>query len=445
MSAGLRYEVNVPPVDEDDRANIYDPATGSLVPAGSNGVPRSGYKTDWNNLAPRVGVAWSPDAEGRTVVRGGYGIYYDQSSLAPGEGLYFNAPFFDFNFYFPLPGYLLTLADPFPSDFPFPTPPSALTFQRDLRTPYLQQWNIGVQRELGSGRSVEVAYVGSKGHNLIRGRDINQAAASPIFPNLRPNPLFADIIAVESQAHSRYDSLQVRFEQRVRAGLSVLSSYTVGESKDNASGFFTSAGDANFPQDSNTPSAEYGRSGFDVRHRLSLGFWYELPFGAGRPYATSGWKLRVLGDWQLAGIVSLQSGRPFTVALLPEFDNSNTGLAALGFGFNDRPNLTGNPNLSNPSADAWFNTDAFTLPSFGSFGNAGRNILEGPAFKNLNLALHKQVRLLLVRLQIRLEAFNLFNHVNLNLPDTFFGSPTFGRILSAGAARRLQIGVKLFF
>ena len=445
MSAGLRYEVNVPPVDEDDRANIYDPATGSLVPAGSNGVPRSGYKTDWNNLAPRVGVAWSPDAEGRTVVRGGYGIYYDQSSLAPGEGLYFNAPFFDFNFYFPLPGYLLTLADPFPSDFPFPTPPSALTFQRDLRTPYLQQWNIGVQRELGSGRSVEVAYVGSKGHNLIRGRDINQAAASPIFPNLRPNPLFADIIAVESQAHSRYDSLQVRFEQRVRAGLSVLSSYTVGESKDNASGFFTSAGDANFPQDSNTPSAEYGRSGFDVRHRLSLGFWYELPFGADRPYATSGWKLRVLGDWQLAGIVSLQSGRPFTVALLPEFDNSNTGLAALGFGFNDRPNLTGNPNLSNPSADAWFNTDAFTLPSFGSFGNAGRNILEGPAFKNLNLALHKQVRLLLVRLQIRLEAFNLFNHVNLNLPDTFFGSPTFGRILSAGAARRLQIGVKLFF
>ena len=446
VSAGVRYEVNAPPVDADDRANVYDPATGSLAPVGANGIPRGGYETDWNNLAPRVGVAWSPAAAAGTVVRGGYGIYYDQSSLAPGEGLYFTPPYFNFNFYFPLRGLPLTLADPFPSNFPFPTPPSALTFQRDLRTPYLQQWNASVQQEIGTGRTLEVAYVGSKGHNLIRGRDINQAAPSQVFPNLRPNPFFSDIIAVESQARSRYDSVQVKLQQRLRNGLSVLSSYTVGESKDDASGFFSSAGDPNFPQDSNNPTAEYARSSFDIRHRFSFSFSYDLPFGPSQRWASSGWASRLFGDWQLTGVATLQSGQPFTVALLPEVDNSNTGLVSLGFLSNDRPNQVGDPTVASPSAGRWFSPEAFALPLFGSFGDTERNTLEGPAFKNLNLALHKQVRLANdARLQVRLEAFNLFNHVNLDLPDNFFGSPTFGQIISAGNARRLQIGLKLLF
>ena len=446
LSVGLRYELNLPPVDADDRANLYDPATGVLVPVGTGGLPRGGYETDKNNFAPRLGVAWSPEATGETVVRSGYGIYYDQSSLAPGEGLYFNPPFFDFNLFFPLPGLPLTLTDPFPSNFPFPLPPSALAFQRDLRTPLLQQWHISIQREVGAGRTIEVAYVGSKGTNLVRGRDVNQAGPSPEPFNARPNQQFADIIAIESQASSRYDSLQLRFQQRSLNGLTVLSSYTFGKSRDDASGFFTSTGDPNFPQDSNDPAAEYGRSGFDVRHRFSLSFTYELPFRTTRARAGAEWVSHVLDDWHVAGIVTLQSGQPFTVALLPEFDNSNTGRAALGFGSNDRPNLVGDPVLANPSATTWFNTAAFALPSFGTFGDAGRNILEGPAFKNMNIALLKLVRLgANVRAQVRIEAFNLFNHVNFGLPDNFFGSPSFGQIPSAGNARRVQLGLKLLF
>ena len=140
------------------------------------------------------------------------------------------------------------------------------------------------------------------------------------------------------------------------------------------------------------------------------------------------------------------SGRPFTVALLPEFDNSNTGRSTLGFGANDRPNVVGVAKLEDPSPDRWFNTSAFAVPAFGSFGNAGRNILDGPGYQNINLGLLKNISLSGdARLQLRAEAFNLFNHSNFNLPDAYVGSPTFGRVVSADSPRRCQFGVKVIF
>ena len=348
--------------------------------------------------------------------------------------------------FFPLPGLPLTLSDPFPSSFPLALPPSALTFQRDLLTPSFQQWHISIQRDIGTGRTLELAYVGSKGSNLIRGRDINQAAPSPDPFNLRPNQKFSDIISIESKAKSSYKSLQLSFQQRSLNGLTILSSYTFSESWDDASGFFTSTGDPNFPQDSNNPTAEYGRSGFNIRHRFSLSFSYELPFRTGQTSSKSNLSSYVFSDWNVAGILTLQSGQPFTVLLAQEFDNSNTGRAALGFGYNDRPNLVENPSLKNPSASAWFNTTAFKLPPYGNFGNSGRNILEGPTFKNMNLALHKLIAIgEAARIQLRIEVFNIFNQVNFGLPDNFLGSPSFGQILSAGHARRVQLGLKLLF
>ncbi|HAK55546.1 MAG TPA: hypothetical protein DCP38_08705 [Acidobacteria bacterium] len=446
LSAGLRYEVISPPVDVEDRANVFDPVSGTIVQVGTEGVPRSGYATDTNNVAPRVGLAWAPGGRGDTVIRGGYGIYYNQSALAPGEGLYFNPPYFDFNLYFPLPGLPLTLANPFPEQFPLPTPPSALAFDPALKTPWLEQWSVGVQRKFGGRRAIEIAYVGSRGHDLLTARDINQPEPSPVPVNRRPDPRFGDIVSLESTARSRYDALQVTAQQRMRDGLTLHAAYTLGKSTDDASDFFTSAGDPNFPQDSNNPGADHGRSSFDVRHRFTASFAYVLPFGAGQRWASEGWAARVLGDWTIAGIFTAESGAPFTVALLPEIDNSNTGRAALGFGANDRPSLSGNAALRDPSAAAWFDTDAFTFPAFGSFGNAGRNILDGPGYQNLNLAVLKLASLSEgVNVQLRLEAFNVLNRVNLGLPDVFLGSPTFGRILTAGPARRLQLGLKLIY
>ncbi|HKG97293.1 MAG TPA: TonB-dependent receptor, partial [Pyrinomonadaceae bacterium] len=234
LIGGLRYEYNSPPVDADDRANIYDVATRSLVQVGTNGVPRSGFEADKNNFAPRVGFAWS--ANEKTVLRGGYGIYYDQSPLAPAEALYFNSPFFDNNIFFSLPGLPLTLNDPFPSFFPFPLPDSALSIQRDLRTGYMQHWNFTVERQVGSDSVIELAYVGSKGTKLLTARDINQPQPGVLPPGLpfvpRPAPGFDDIDLLESRANSNYDALQARFQQRLGRGFSALVSYTWSKSID---------------------------------------------------------------------------------------------------------------------------------------------------------------------------------------------------------------------
>ena len=451
LTAGLRYEYNSPPVDAQDRANVYDLASRSLVRVGTGGVPRGGFTPDRNNFAPRVGLAWTLGKDEGTVVRAGYGVYYDQSPLAPGEALYFNSPYFDNNIFFSLPGLPLTLANPFPQFFPFPLPDSALAIQRDLRTAYMQHWNLNVQRQLRRNSVLEVAYVGSKGTKLLTARDINQPQPSALPPGLpfvpRPDPRFDDIDLLESRANSNYHSLQARFQQRLSQGLAALVSYTWSKSIDDASNFFSSAGDPNFPQNSFDVRAERGRSNFDVRQRLSASYSYDLPFGKGHRYlADAGWVSRVLSGWQSFGIVTLQSGRPFTVALLSDIDNSGTGRSILGFGANDRPNVVGDPRLGQRSLERWFNPAAFAFPPRGSFGNAGRNILDGPGYQNVNASLVKNTSLSeRLNLQLRAEFFNLFNHPNFNLPDNFLGSPTFGRISSARDPRHIQFGVKLLF
>jgi hypothetical protein len=431
---GLRYEFNKPPVDVEDRANVYDAATQSLVRVGTGGIPRAGYFADRNNFGPRLGVAWN--AREGTVVRAGYGVYFDQSALAPSEGLYFSPPYFDLRLFVISATQQIRVDNPFPSNFPR-TPGSAFSFQRDLRIPYVQHWNFSIQQRLGRARVLEASYVGSKGTKLYSARDINQAPPSAAFPfPYRPVLQFDDITQLESRGNSNYHSLQLRFQQRLQNGLSMLASYTMGKSIDDASGFFPSAGDPNFPQDSQNVRLERARSNFDVRQRLSVGYSYDLPFGKGK----------LLGGWQTHGILSFQTGRPFTVALQQEDDNSNSGRSNLGFGANDRPNLIGDPSLSSRTPERWFNTSAFRKSPRGTFGNAGRNILDGPGLASVNLSLVKDTRISeRATMQLRLETFNLFNRVNLDLPDIYFESPTFGRIQSAGSPRRIQIGAKFLF
>ncbi|HTY62641.1 MAG TPA: TonB-dependent receptor [Acidobacteriota bacterium] len=447
LQLGVRYEYNTPPVDRYDRANTYDPISQSLLPVGKAGVPRGVYEPDRNNWAPRVGIAWSLDAANKTALHAGYGIYYDQSSLAPGEGLYFNKPYFDFKVYYPLPGYPLTLNDPFPASYPLNIPASATGFDRNMRAPYVQQWNLTMDRQLGKDSRIEIAYVGSKGTKIISARDINQPAASPVYPNPRPVPQFADIIYLESRGNSSFNSLQAQFLQRLHSGASAIVSYTYGKSLDDNSTFFSSAGDSNFPQDSSNPRAERGRSNFDVRHRFSTGYSLEFPFGSDRRFLSDrGFVSHVLSGWSTYGIITLQTGRPFTVFLLPENDNSNTGISSLGFGANNRPNRIASGKLSNPGPDAWFDTSAFVISNYGTFGNSGRNILDGPGYCDFSASIMKDTRVREgLNLQFRAELFNAFNHPSFDLPDNFLGSPTFGRINSAQNPRLIQFGLKIIY
>jgi hypothetical protein len=437
LTLGLRYEYNTPAVDPRDRATIYNPPTQSIVPVGKYGIPRAGYYPDKNNVGPRVGIAWTPGTARKWAIRSGYGIYYDQSALAPSQGLYFSPPYFNLQVFVPTAQFPISLEDPFPSSYPGFIPNPAFTFQRNLRTPYMQQWNFSVERELGRSSVAELAYVGTKGTKLIDNRDINQAQPRPQPLNLRPVPQFAGIDAYESRGNSSYQALQVKFTRRLQAGLSALASYTWSKSIDDASSFFSSAGDPNFPQDSNHPGADRGLSNFDVRHRFTVGYCYDLPLPG---------KNVLLRGWQTNGVWTFQTGRPFTVTLLPGVDNSNTGIPSIQFGVVDRPNLLGNPHLSNPGPDAWFNTRAFAISPYGTFGNAGRNILTGPGFSSVDVSAIKNT---LIRegltVQFRAEFFNLLDRPNFNLPDSFLGSPAFARILSAGTPRRLQLGVKLLF
>lgn len=448
LNLGLRYEFNKPAYDANDSAAVFDPAAGTVVQIGTNGVPRGGYSADRDNFAPRIGLAWNPGGARKTVLRAGWGLHYNFSALAPGQGIYFNPPFFNFQLYFPSQQAPLSIQDPWPQGQNAPLPPSAVTYDQNLRSSYAQNWNFSVQQDIGGEAALSVAYVGTRGTHLIGARDINQPQASPVMPNLRPLPTFSDINQIESSFDSIYHSLQTQLTCRFREGLTGLFSYTWSRSIDNASNFFASAGDANYPQNSYDTGAERGRSSFDVPHRFVGSFAYDLPFGEDRRWGAnmSGAAKQLLSGWRLNGVVTLQSGQPFSVALPSELDNSNTGQSIFGFGAGDRPNAVGNPNFSNPDPAQWINPAAFSFPAFGTFGNAGRNIVQGPPLHEVNFSVLKDTKLTeTTTLQFRAEMFNLFNQPNFLAPNIFFGTPGFGQITGAREAREIQFGLKLLF
>jgi hypothetical protein len=212
-----------------------------------------------------------------------------------------------------------------------------------------------------------------------------------------------------------------------------LAAYTFSKSMDDTSAFQPTTGDKNFPQNSHDYRAEHALSSFDTPQRAVVAYVYDLPF-----------KNKLLRNLEAAGIISAESGQPFTPVL--QFDNSNTGNTGGTFGV-DRPNVVGNPNLPNPSAQEWFNTSAFAIAPQYTFGNAGRNILRGPGVASWDLSLSRTfVVTERMRLSMHAQSFNTFNRENLNLPDLFVDSPsTFGKIFSAKSPRQVQVAMRLSF
>lgn len=432
LNLGLRYEYFMPPVDRFDRMSAFDPATGRLTQVGSNGIRRSVMAPDRNNFAPRFGLAYSLSA--KTVVRAGYGVFYDAGMFVVNSSQYFNPPYFSIRVWFPTATVFPSLTNPFPSNGGIVPPATLNTVSPDATTTNLQHWNLSIERQLAASTTLSLAYVGSKGTNLVRSRDLNQPLPQAGNPQAnRPLPNFGGIFFIETGANSSYHSLQANLNRRFSRGLSILASYTYSKSIDDTSSFITSGPDKNFPQNSRNYGAERARSSFDMRHRAT---------------ATASWAIPAKQVWsrnfELRGIFTAQSGQPFSPYL--RFDNSNTGNTGGTFGY-DRPNVTGNPNLDSKTPERWFRTEAFAMPARYTFGNAGRNILTGPATVTVDSSLARVFAIKeRCRLTASIEAFNLLNRTNFELPERFLDEPsTFGRILSAKPPRQVQLSLRFQF
>ncbi len=430
VSAGLRYEYNAPAYDADDRFMQFDLDAARLVRPPAAGLGRAGYRPDRNNAAPRIGAAWSPD--GRLVLRAAYGIHHDVSVLQANSGLYFNPPYFDLRLHFPSPVAPLRLAAPFPGEG-FAPPASVNALQPDFRTAYVQRWNLGLERAL-PGRFVgRASYSGAKGTALLRRRNLNQPdpGEGEVDPR-RPTQGFANIVLFESGASSTYHSGVLAVERRFASGTGLRAAYTWSKSIDDTSAFLSSSGDQAFPQNSRDFRAERGVSSFDQRHRMAASLMHAFPF---RHWLGRGWRAYA--------IAAVASGRPLTAQLA--WDHSNTGNTGGIFGA-DRPDLVGDPATGPSGPERLFDTSAFAAPAPLSFGNAGRNILTGPSGASLDVALVRSFRLgERASAELRGEAFNVANRVNLALPQRTFGLPSFGRALAAGRSRQIQLGLRFSF
>lgn len=448
---GLRYEYNTPWTETNKKLSNFVPGQG-IVTAQTSGFG-SLYEPDRNNFAPRLGFSYDVFGTGRTVVRGGFAILYEtllQASTV--QQIENNAPFSASGITF--------APTPFSHDASTPTatlldlrsstqPSNSLSaVPKDLRSPYNMQFSLDIQQALGNGWLFEVGYRGARGIHLPVDYNINQvpldsltatqrtdiAAAisakqdtSSIINPLRPNPAFNTIELFTNAATSTYHSVQFKVERQLGHSLNLLSAYTFSRSIDDATDF-ASGDPSEHVLDSSRLALQRAPSSFDVAHRFTAAFNYAVPAPA--------LKL-LLGGWQLNGIVTVQSGQPFT-----PFSSTNDPYRNEAF---NRLNRVADPNQNVPAGYA-FNPAAFTQAAFGTFGNAGRNVVRGDGFRSVDLSVFRTFALReRLKLQMRVEATNAFNQVNYQGPVTDQNSPAFGQFNATAVPRTLQLGAKLSF
>ncbi len=455
LNLGLRYEIIKPPEEKYGRYTNFVPELGKQILADDStlkgsgivftnpdrvgvardyGLPPALTFTRYKNLAPRVGFAWRPFAGNRTVVRSGYGMFYGVSLQNPVRNSLANVfPFAisqTFNRNTANPNFL-TLSTPFPTG----SVTNVLNgYELHANTPYLQSWNLTIEQEIGWGSAIEISYVGSKGTHLARQYDINQPLRSAGVPSSsfpRPYPAAnATINYYGFNANSTYNAATISIRKRFTQGFFYRVNYTYGKSIDDASqSQGSSDGGYAGAQDSRNLHGDRGRSDWDVGHTFTMNFSYEVP-----------WRKNVLvRGWQLAGTGRAYTGQPFT----PKLSNVN-----LNLGEANRPDRIAKGTVEHPSPDRWYDTAAFPVVPVGSFrfGNSGRNILDGPGYLGVNLTLLKNFR---IRenssVQFRWEAFNVFNHANLNLPVVNVNAANAATIKDAEAGRLMQFGLRYRF
>jgi hypothetical protein len=463
FNLGLRYELSPPPVDKHNAIANFDldtdPNAPRIVQAGSEGggrVSRALQGVSYTGLAPRAGFAYS--FNDKTVLRGGYGIFYSNLITLGGmQSLEINPPD-------SLPRVTISpkatspqilLKEGFPEgtlSFTNGKNVELASYERRAVVPTDQQWNLNLQRELPYGIVTEVGYYSNKlDHNWWQ-VDGNPAPPTPtsllpsggINANRRftsttipvagdPTITLADVIRIRKAGWSQYNALQVKVEKRYAKGLTFLASYAYSKT--------LGIGDTAGIQDQLDIAAERSVANTDMRHHFVGSMLYPLPLGRGRRFGSdwNRWADGVVGGWSFSPILTLSSGTPLN--LIVSSDPSNTGGTA------DRPNVVGDWHLRHSSPGQWFNTSAFVSSDSGEYGNAGRNLVTSPGTLNLDAALRKDIRIAEgVTVQLRLETFNATNTPQFGSPGIDVNAPkSFGVISTAGAPRENQIAVKFLF
>jgi hypothetical protein len=454
LNAGVRWDHLDPLGDTANSITTFLPNRG-LVPVGQPGGLDSLYPSSWKNFSPRAGFAFSPKADGKTVIRGGYGVYYDTPAVAyfsantPGNGA---APGVNGNPAGPSPvynltryGFTLVPGDPiFPAT---PTPPyGAFSVNQGFRLGYVQNFNLNVQRQLASGTIIQAGYVGSLGRALPITLDINAGVpGTGSVQSRRPYnglyPALGAINEVQSVASSNFHSLQVSVNQKLWRGVTGRVVYTYGHAIDDAS-------DARsvLPANSYNLRSERGNSTYDIRHNFVAYADYAIPAVPFIP--------RVVGaGWQLNALITAQTGSPINIAAGTNPSGSGDGT--------DRVDLVGNPfaltAIKSGTSVVYLNKAAFAAPASGTYGNLGRNAIYGPGFFAIDPSLFKTFKLTeRFSLQFRAEVFNVLNQANLANPTVTLTSAAFGLIgntkngsiapgLGFGEPRNTQLALKLQF
>ena len=442
INLGLRYDFITPALEASDAQTNFDPSgSGSLVFASSGSLEERGLvKTDTNNFAPRVGVVYS--LNDKTVLRGGWGMFYNLFDRVGSEDqLALNVPGLINNSLTQTTGSpVFILRNGFPPTFLTPPnlDPAAGQLRRirlravsqDAPKTTINQASVGMQRELMTGLLLNADFVYTRGSNLATLVNLNQPLPDAAGNNARgavPYPNFGFIEWRAQNGKSEYKGLDLGLERRFAQGYAFGVSYTIGDSKDNASEQLTTQGSNAFPQNARDFGPWYGPSDYDVRHRLTTNFVVEPKFG-------DSWIGR---DWVVSGVWAWRSGRPFTVS-----QNNNIGQNMTGL-----PNVVGDTD-GPQTVEQWFNTAAFQPVPSGTFGNEERNRLRGPDWQSFDMTVQRRIRMGdRVAATLRWDVFNLFNTTNFGLPNrNVSDAATFGTIASlAGDARIMQLAVKLTF
>jgi hypothetical protein len=464
LNYGLRYEINSQMSDVDNRLSAIDiPNERFVIASDSSGnispsaVPYlsqipipyvSSQQAGWTQgllrpsylrFAPRVGFVWAIGNDRKTIVNAGFGVFLNQWAYSVQQALAQTLPFF----------FAKTVTAPADAIQPTQQTSTVLlstangtiggnTMNWNFQTEYAKNYSVSVQRQIGPTTMFEVSFLRSAivGADSSTVLNVPEPGPGAIAPR-RPVPQLSNVTAIRWDGYSLFNGVTFRLAQRLSDGLAFTALYTLSKAIDDASDPGGTTYEANLPQDVRNMAAEEARASFDHRHRFVGNLTYALPNFGG---SGSGLFAKLGSDWQVSGLVLLESGAPFTV-------NIGTDRANVGAGPAQRPDQTCDPNQGGAQTAAqWFNTACFALQPQFTFGNAPRNSVLSPGYADVDMSVQKDVSLGGgTRLQFRWEVFNLFNRVNFDVPNRVAFTPNFGRIFSAKPARQMQFGLKIVF